>query len=72
MPLQTVNVSFRQVLEGNYDVTVDIPQSVLDSGDLLTWVEGNVKNLEDRALANGDITSEEFEVTEVSDLGEAE
>ena len=72
MPLQIINIEFRNVVEGNYELTVDVPQSVLDSGDLLTWVEKNVENLADRSLANGDMTSEEFEVTEVGDLGEAE
>lgn len=71
MPIQVINVEFRNVVEGNYELTVDVPQSVLDNGELLTWVEQNVKNLGDRALSNGDMTSEEFEITEVGDLGEA-
>ena len=70
MPRQVINIEFRNVVEGNYEVTLDVPQSVLDSGDLDSWVEENVKNLEQRALANGDIESEEFSVTNVYDLGE--
>lgn len=73
MPVVTLNINFTQTLEGKYEIDVDIPQDVLDGdGDLIDWVEEHVENLESKALANGDIESEEFEITEIEDLGEPE
>jgi hypothetical protein len=42
MPNVKLEIAYTRIVEGAVEVEADVPEDVLDGGDLTEWVEGNI------------------------------